>query len=60
MQAKETLELDIIKNMKLYLFGGAETDQGQAPILKKQISNVIKDIKTKTATTHTLCEDRGT
>lgn len=27
--------------MKLYLFGGAETDQGQAPLLKKLIKDVI-------------------
>ena len=33
--------------MKLYLFGGAETDQGQAPILKQLINDVIKDIKPK-------------
>lgn len=33
--------------MKLYLFGGAETDQGQAPILKQQIDDVIADIKPK-------------
>jgi cyanophycinase len=33
--------------MKLYLFGGAETDQGQAPILKQLINGVITDIKPK-------------
>ena len=33
--------------MKLYLFGGAETDQGQAPIIKQLINDVIKDIKPK-------------
>lgn len=33
--------------MKLYLFGGAETDQGQAPILKQLINKVIEEIKPK-------------
>ena len=33
--------------MKLYLFGGAETDQGQAPILKQLINGVSKDINPK-------------
>src|SRR3990172_5463528 len=33
--------------MNLYLFGGAETDQGQAPILKRLIIDVIKEIKPK-------------
>ena len=33
--------------MKLYLFGGAETDQGQAPILKRLINDVIGEIKPK-------------
>jgi len=33
--------------MKLYLFGGAETDQGQAPLLKQQISDVLAEIKPK-------------
>lgn len=31
--------------MKLYLFGGAETDQGQAPILKQLINDVLAEIK---------------
>lgn len=33
--------------MKLYLFGGAETDQGQAPTLKRLISDVLSKIKPK-------------
>lgn len=33
--------------MKLYLFGGAETNQGQAPILKRLINDVISEIKPK-------------
>lgn len=33
--------------MKLFLFGGAETDQGQAPILKKLINNVLTEIRPK-------------
>ena len=33
--------------MNLYLFGGAETNQGQAPILKQLINDVIKEIKPK-------------
>jgi len=33
--------------MKLFLFGGAETDQGQAPILKKLINDVLAGIKPK-------------
>src|SRR3990170_7553435 len=33
--------------MKLYLFGGAETDQGQTPLLKQQISDVLAEIKPK-------------
>ncbi len=31
--------------MKLYLFGGAETDQGQGPILKKMINDVLTEVK---------------
>ncbi|MBI4157625.1 Type 1 glutamine amidotransferase-like domain-containing protein [Candidatus Woesebacteria bacterium] len=33
--------------MKLYLFGGAETDQGQGPILKNLINGVLAEIKPK-------------
>lgn len=33
--------------MKLYLFGGCETDQGQAPTLKKQINDIISNLKPK-------------
>ena len=33
--------------MKLFLFGGAETDQGQAPILKQQINAIISELKPK-------------
>ncbi|MCL4418743.1 Type 1 glutamine amidotransferase-like domain-containing protein [Patescibacteria group bacterium] len=33
--------------MKLYLFGGAETDKGQAQILKKLINDVISEIEPK-------------
>ena len=33
--------------MKLFLFGGAETDQGQASTLKKQINTVLAEIKPK-------------
>ena len=33
--------------MQFYLFGGAETGQGQAPILKKLIQNAINEIKPK-------------
>lgn len=33
--------------MKLYLFGGAEIDQGQAPILIQLINDVIAQIKPK-------------
>lgn len=31
--------------MKLYLFGGAETDQGQSPLLKKLIKDVVLLLK---------------
>lgn len=31
--------------MKLYLFGGAETDKGQAPILKQLINDALVEIK---------------
>ena len=33
--------------MKLYLFGGAETDKEEAPILKKLINDVLLEIKPK-------------
>lgn len=33
--------------MKLYLFGGAETDQGQAPTLKNMINDVLAEIKSR-------------
>lgn len=33
--------------MRLYLFGGAETDQGQAPILKQLINDVLAKIGPK-------------
>ena len=33
--------------MKLYLFGGAETDLGQAPRLKELISDVLREIQPK-------------
>lgn len=35
--------------MKLFLFGGAETDQGQAPRLKQLIREVLEDIKPEQA-----------
>jgi cyanophycinase-like exopeptidase len=33
--------------MRLYLFGGAETDQGQAPVLKQLINDVIAGLGQK-------------
>lgn len=33
--------------MKLYLFGGAETDQGQGPVLKRLINEALAEIKPK-------------
>ncbi|MEN8253256.1 MAG: Type 1 glutamine amidotransferase-like domain-containing protein [Patescibacteria group bacterium] len=36
-----------IEAVKLYLFGGAETDQGQGPILKEMINDVLADVKPK-------------
>lgn len=33
--------------MKLYLFGGAETDQGQGPVLKRLINDILAEIKPK-------------